>query len=235
MHKFFIRLALISAAFIPAASALAADLEVAPPPPPVEELRPATYDWTGAYVGALVGASCIDGTLTDNSAAPPALSYWENSGCGWKGGALVGYNHQMDDIVFGVEADWARSNYITTNETPCADFQFRFDHEVTVRGRLGWAMDDTLFFVTGGGAWARGDLDGIVAAVPDHIKGNHWGWTIGGGVEHAFTDQFRLKLDYLYTHWKGDNYYDAGCSTACDVDVSKFGNHEVRVGLIWAF
>jgi outer membrane immunogenic protein len=184
------------------------------------------------YVGALVGASCIDGDLTDNGAVAPAIGYWENSGCGWKGGALIGYNHQVDDIVFGVEADWARSNYIATNETAGADFQFGFDHEVTFRGRVGWAMDDTLFFVTGGGAWAKGDLDGIIAADPDHIKANHWGWTIGAGVEHAFTDQFRVKLDYLYTQWKGANYTDV---CPCDVDIHDFDNHEVRLGLIWAF
>jgi outer membrane immunogenic protein len=235
MHKFFLRLALVSAAFIPAASALAADLDVPPPPPPVAELRPATYDWSGAYVGAIVGATCIDGSLNDNTAVAPAISYWEMDGCGWKGGALVGYNHQMDDWVIGVEGDWAMSNYVAKNESPGADFQFGFNHEVTMRGRFGWAMDDTLFFVTAGGAWAQGQLDGIVFAVPDKIKGSHWGWTVGAGFEHAFTDQFRLRLDYLYTRYNGDNYYDGSCPVACDVDVHDFDNHEVRLGAIWAF
>jgi outer membrane immunogenic protein len=233
MHKLFLRLALITAAFVPAASALAADLDVPPPPPPVEELRTATYDWTGAYIGALVGSSCIDGSLVDNDigGVPPTPLHWEMSGCGWKGGALVGYNYQMDNFVLGAEADWSRSNKIVKNTDPGADFSFAMDHEVTVRSRLGWAMDDTLFFVTGGAAYAQGNLDGISAPIPSNIKAKHWGWTIGGGVEHAFTDQFRMKLDYLYTHYKGEKYKD-GC---CDVDVDDFDNHEVRLGAIWAF
>ncbi len=227
MHKLFLRLAIISAAFVPAASALAADLDVPPPPPPVEELRTATYDWTGGYVGLMVGSSCIDGRLYDNTAA----TQWEMSGCGWKGGALIGYNHQMDHFVLGLEADWSRTNKVVKNTDPGADFSFALDHEVTLRSRFGWAMDDTLFFVTGGAAYAQGNLDGISSPIPSNIKGKHWGWTIGGGVEHAFTDQFRMKLDYLYTKYKGDKYED-GC---CDVDVHDFDNHEVRLGAIWAF
>jgi outer membrane immunogenic protein len=231
MHKLFLRLALITAAFVPAASALAADLDVPPPPPPVEELRSATYDWTGAYVGALIGTSCIDGALYDNTSS----THWEMSGCGLKGGALVGYNHQFDNYVVGVEADWSRTNDVVKNTDATADFAFGLNHEVTMRGRFGYAADDTLFFITGGAAFAQGNLDGIVSADPNNITGKHWGWTVGGGVEHAFTDQFRLKLDYLYTKYSGDKYYSTSCATTCDVDIKKFGNHEVRLGAIWAF
>ena len=227
MHKLFLRLALVTAAFLPAASALAADLDVMPPPPPVEELRPATYDWSGGYAGVLVGSSCIDGQLVDN-AGP---TQWEMSGCGWKGGALVGYNHQFEQWVMGMEADWSMTNDVVKNTDPGADFSFGLNHEVTMRGRFGYAADDTLFFLTGGAAWAQGNLDGIVAAIPDNIKGKHWGWTVGGGVEHAFTDQFRLKLDYLFTRYSGDNYQEA----CCNVDIDDFDNHEIRLGAIWAF
>jgi outer membrane immunogenic protein len=229
MHKLFLRLALITVAFVPAASALAADLEmVPPPPPPVEELRPATYDWSGAYVGVMAGSSCIDGSLVDITGGN---RHWEMSGCGWKGGALVGYNQQFEDWVVGIEADWSKTNDVVKNTDATADFSFALNHEVTMRGRFGYAVDDTLFFLTAGAAWAQGNLDGIVAPIPDNIKGNHWGWTVGGGVEHAFTDQFRLKLDYLYTQYNGDKYQEA----CCNVDINDFDNHEVRLGAIWAF
>jgi outer membrane immunogenic protein len=231
MHKLFLRLALITAAFVPAASALAADLDVPPPPPPVEELRSATYDWTGAYVGALIGTSCIDGTLFDNSTS----TQYQSSGCGFKGGALIGYNHQFGDYVVGVETDWSRTNDVVRNTDATADFAFGLNHEITMRGRFGYAADDTLFFITGGAAFAQGNLDGIVAPDPHNIKGKHWGITVGGGVEHAFTDQFRLKMDYLFTHYAGDNYYSTSCATTCDIDYKKFGNHEIRLGAIWAF
>jgi outer membrane immunogenic protein len=67
--------------------------------------------------------------------------------------------------------------------------------------------------------------------VPDNITGKHWGWTIGGGVEHAVTDAFRLKLDYLYTRYSSASYNEACCIN----EVEEFDNHEIRLGAIWAF
>jgi outer membrane immunogenic protein len=233
MNKFFLRLALASVAILPAASAMAADLDVMPPPPPVEELRPATYDWTGAYVGAWVGETCIEGTLIEHAAGGDVL--WENSGCGHKGGVMAGYNHQFDNFVLGLEADWGMTGSIAENTEAGGDFAFKMDHLVTGRVRAGYAWDDTLFYYTGGLAWAKGDLDGIIAADPNHIKGSHFGVSMGGGVEHAFTDQLRLRLEYIYTKFGKDNYYSTSCAATCDVDIPKFDDHEIKVGLIWAF
>lgn len=233
MHKLFLRLALATVAFLPAASALAADIDVMPPPPPTEELRPATYDWTGAYVGGWMGGTCIDSTLFDNSVGGGTYLL---AGCGFKGGVMGGYNFQMNDhFVAGVEADWGMSNNIVENIDPTADFAFKMNHIATLRGRAGYAIDDTLLFVTAGGAWAQGDLDGIVAADPNHIKVGHWGWSIGAGIEHALTDQIRIRGDYLYTRFQGKKYYSTSCAVTCDIDVHDFGDHEFRVGVAWAF
>ncbi len=233
MHKLFLRLALATVAFVPAASALAADLDVMPPPPPTEELRPATYDWTGAYAGGWLGGTCIDSTLFDNSVGGGTYTM---AGCGFKGGVLAGYNYQFNEhFVTGLEADWGMSNKIVENVDPTADFAFKMNHIATLRGRAGYAMDDTLLFLTAGGAWAQGDLDGIVSADPNHIKNGHWGWSIGAGIEHALTDQLRIRGDYLYTRFKGHKYYSTSCAVTCDIDVHDFGDHEFRVGLAWAF
>ncbi len=232
MKKFFLYLAISTAILVPASAALAADLDVEPPPPPTEELRQATYDWTGAYVGAWAGATCIEGILTEYAAAGDVE--WENSGCGMKGGVMAGYNHQFDSFVLGVEADWGMSGIIAENEEAGADFSFAMDHIATGRVRAGYAWDDTLFFATGGVAWAKGDLDGIISPDPNHIGSSHWGWAVGGGVEHAFTDQFRLRLEYLYTDFGKANYYSTSCAATCDVDVD-IVDHEIKIGAIWAF
>jgi outer membrane immunogenic protein len=227
MKKFLLLSSLALSVLLPAASALAADMDLPPPPPPVEELRPATYDWSGAYVGAWVGNACIDGTLTDNTGG----NSYVNAGCGIKGGVMAGYNHQIDQMVFGIEGDWGMSNNIVNNPYGTADYTFALDNIVTVRGRMGYAIDDTMLFLTAGGAWAQGDLDGIVSPIPDHLKSSHFGWTVGGGVEHALTDSLRIRLDYLYTHLNTANY-SAAC---CNVDINWGGEHEVRLGAIWAF
>jgi outer membrane immunogenic protein len=248
MHKLFLRLALVSVAFVPAASALAADLdmEVAPPPPPVTELRPATYDWTGLYVGAWAGATCIDGFLTDRTTqasndadADPTndLTYeWEKDGCGAKGGLMAGYLHQFDSFVLGAEVDWGMTGEVARNDTPTADFAFKMNHLVTGRLRAGYAFDDTLLYATGGIAWAQGDLYGVNGhPIPDHINADHMGWTVGGGIEHAMTDALRLRLEYTYTRFGGENYSDSCLPAACNLDISDFDDHEIKVGAIWAF
>ena len=59
MKHFFFRLALVVTAFFPVSSVLAADLDV---PPPIEDLRPTNFDWSGPYVGAFVAGITETGT-----------------------------------------------------------------------------------------------------------------------------------------------------------------------------
>jgi outer membrane immunogenic protein len=234
MKKFLLLSSFALSVFLPAATALAADLEpLPPPPPPVTELRSATYDWSGAYAGGWIGLTCVDGLASVTNAGPPVTTTsFLNAGCGAKGGALIGYNQQMDNVVFGIEADYGTSTNIVTNPTPGADFKYAMDGIGTLRGRLGYAFDDTMLFVTAGGAWGHGHLtDNYSTATPTDLYASHWGWTVGAGFEHAFTDQFRLKLDYLYTKFQ-DADYTAAC---CNIHGGPGVDHEVRLGAIWAF
>jgi outer membrane immunogenic protein len=231
MKQFFVRLAFSVAALLPASSVLAADLDI--PPPPVEELRPATYDWSGAYVGVWAGVACFDGTATTQTAVPPVTDLL--SGCGGKGGGLVGYNYQIDNVVLGLEADYGWGSKMADNSNPAIDISYKLNSIGTVRGRLGYAIDDTLLFVTGGLAYANGEFSGSAGPAPStpfSLDKNYMGWTIGGGVEQAITDNFHLRMDYLYTHM-GKQTYDV-CTT-CKVDVDWGGEHEVRLAAIWAF
>jgi outer membrane immunogenic protein len=231
MKQFFVRLAFSVAALLPASSVLAADLDI--PPPPVEDLRPATYDWTGAYVGGWAGGACIDGTATTQSAVPPLEDLL--AGCGGKAGALIGYNYQIDNLVLGVEADYGWGGKIADNPNPTVAISYKLNNIGTVRGRVGYAIDDTLLFATGGFAYANAELSGLAGpppSVPFAIDKNYMGWTIGGGIEQAVTDNFHLRLDYLYTRMGTENY--SPCA-ACSVDVDWGGEHEVRVAAIWAF
>ena len=60
MNKFFLRLAFAVAVLLPMPSALAADLDV---PPPMDDLRPANFDWSGPYIGVFGAAVAVDGTF----------------------------------------------------------------------------------------------------------------------------------------------------------------------------
>jgi outer membrane immunogenic protein len=102
MKQFFFRLAFAIAAFFPASSVLAADLDI---PPPVENLRPATYDWSGPYVGAFAGGIVETGTYDAVCTPGPCgtTGLREMNGVGWNGGILAGWNYQMDSFVMGIE------------------------------------------------------------------------------------------------------------------------------------
>jgi opacity protein-like surface antigen len=69
-----------------------------------------------------------------------------------------------------------------------------FDSE-TVRGRIGYALDDVLLYATGGFAWSNdqfvrtqltGTLNNATAGTDEAVNKGLLGWTAGGGVAHAF-------------------------------------------------
>jgi outer membrane immunogenic protein len=86
----------------------------------------------------------------------------------------------------------------------------------TVRGRLGYAFDRTLIYATGGFAYGGGDtnnnnVDGLFNATGGNQDEFKFGWTVGGGVEFAFTN-FQLfgssavtfKIEGLYVNLTED-------------------------------
>jgi outer membrane immunogenic protein len=126
----------------------------------------------------------------------------------------------------------------------------------TVRARAGAAIDRVLFYATGGLAY--GQIATNVAAFPTPaetvaaISGGlvdinqvrdsdtRFGWTLGGGVEYAFTNNITLKGEYLYVDL-GDKRHIAPAvepalfsgSTMTAVEETKF--HVVRAGVNFKF
>ena len=108
----------------------------------------------------------------------------------------------------------------------------------TVRGRIGFAQDRSLWYVTGGGAWGRVDDNFFFvqtnpiatgAAVAAHNRG---GWVAGGGVETALAGAWSAKLEYLYVDLGGvtDTFTISGTTTSV-VTTSTIRDHIVRLGL----
>ena len=71
-------------------------------------------------------------------------------------------------------------------------------------GRLGWAGHRWLIYAKGGAAWAGDKYSANVPIFVEHIEANETrpGWTVGGGVEWAFWQNWSAKLEY--------DYYDFG-------------------------
>ena len=98
--------AVSTGAFAFSAAALAADIPARMPvkaPPPVVV---AVYNWTGLYIGIQGGYAWGD-TEHEQSGIPASTGDFRIKG-GLVGGT-VGYNYQVNSIVFGIEADYSWS------------------------------------------------------------------------------------------------------------------------------
>jgi outer membrane immunogenic protein len=235
MKHFLIRIAFAATALVPVSGALAAD--VAPPPAP-DDLRPATYDWSGPYAGA-VGAAVFMNTKYQPScgaACDPKLD-----ADGFMGGGVLGWNTQIDNMVFGAEADWMWGSVKGSNSADLTKIDI--DNIGTIRARMGYAMDDTLFYLTGGYAMAHANFEGDVgpAAGPFiHMSDKKWhsGWVAGAGVEHAFADGLSGRIEYLYANFGKETYdFTTGdpLNPGGTVDMGFNDVHTIRAGLTYNF
>ena len=238
MYKFFLRLAFAVAVLLSMPSALAADLDVPPP-----DLRPTSFDWSGPYVGVFGAAVAVDGTFDGTcttggvACAPPDIDIYtnyEHSGIGYAGGFLAGWNYQIDSFVFGFEGDWAFGGTVATNDEPGVDTKISFDNIATLRARAGFALDNTLLYFTGG--LAAVDME-FGAMMSTEQSDSQWvyGWTAGGGLEHAFTPNFSGRIEYLYVDLEDADFSLSSGGNTLDATQSFDDIHMVRVGLTYNF
>jgi len=237
-------------------SAMAADLYT-PMPEPVP-----AFSWNGFYGGVNGGYAWWETKGTDingwttafpDIAAPVSLTA---KGDGFTGGGQIGYSFQMNQIVFGAEADISYldvsgskrfGGIATDNAIVSGD-----GYLGTVRGRLGFSFDR--FMVYGTGGLAFGDtgskwLDDDGTYTFSLKSGNQVGWTVGGGLEYAMTDTISLKGEYLYYDLGSENlsytptnpvpagnYCSAGGNdgTSCNFKLDNSGS-VVRVGVNFHF
>jgi outer membrane immunogenic protein len=186
-------------------AAAAADLPPAPSAVPYYK-APAyapAYNWSGFYIGINGGGGWgrSDWTTTHS---------FDTSG-GFVGGT-VGYNYQVDQVVLGVEGDidWADINGTTsTGCTSSTGLACKTSDNWlgTIRGRLGYAADRFMPYVTGGAAF--GDINATGPGLTG-IDNTNVGWTVGGGIEFAIAGHWTAKAEYLYVDLGSVN-----CNLAC--------------------
>lgn len=174
-----------------------------------QESAPAAYDWTGFYVGASGGYV---------STAFRGAGATETFGGGVLG-AHAGYNWQYGPWVFGAEVDAAH----TWNSRTAGGASVGTSWQSSLRARLGYAFDRTLVYATGGAAFSNLYMKPF--AGPISFNEGLKGWTVGGGVEHAFTDNWIARVEYRYSDF--GKAILAGNSPA--------NEHTIRVGISYKF
>ena len=120
---------------------------------------------------------------------------------GFLAGGTVGYNWQSGAIVYGIEGDFDWSN--VKDSVACggrrATCETSSSWLATFRGRVGYAFDRWLPYVTGGGAYGNVKATVSVAGgLAVSTSSSQLGWTVGAGLEYAFMGNWTAKLEYLY-------------------------------------
>jgi outer membrane immunogenic protein len=225
------------AAFAPVAAS-AADLGVRPVKAPVAVLAPA-YDWTGFYIGGHAGYGWADSRYNFNTAGHynfVAGDSFTHSLDGFMGGGHIGFNWQWSNIVLGLEGSWTysdvRGNAISPFFPATDTFDTRVNWVATITPRLGVTTGPWLFYVKGGAAFA--DIRTDIRDTADFNRRDETkvGWTVGGGVEWMFANNWVIGVE--------GNYYDFG--RCCDgltesliigtnTPAGVFSDHDTRVDM----
>jgi outer membrane immunogenic protein len=218
---------------------------------PVVPVAP-IFSWTGFYGGLNAGYadptanfSVVPGGSWIGDPDLPGIANAATRSLGLRGftgGLQAGYNYQVDKIVLGIEGDanylGLKNSYVTPvfpgvfSGTYGAGGSVGLDALYTLRGRLGFAADHWLFFVTGGLAVTSEKFSqninfinqGAFSFLPltTAAGGANAGstattaasWTLGGGAEYALNNQWSVKGEYLYVNLNsmsfGSTYSNSG-------------------------
>ncbi len=209
MNKFLLS-SVAAIGLVAAGAASAADLPSRKGPVVAPVYAP-VFTWTGFYVGANAGYG-----FGNVNAGTFALARTVSIGDidGFVGGGQIGYNYQIGQIVLGVEADIQGADLKASN-----GFGDRIKTEYfgTVRGRVGFAFDRFMPYITGG--WAYGNVKTTIAGIGSSDTSHTGGYAVGAGLEYAFTNNWTAKVEYLYVDLGEKNFRATGVKVGTDFSV----------------
>jgi len=180
------------------------------------------WNWTGFYVGINGGYGF--GTSNWTSAGGTTGDFNVR---GALAGGTIGYNLQTGLWVWGLEGDVDASWIKGTDATICCET--KNDWLATARGRIGYAMDRWMPYITGGAAFGDVKMTPVGGASETDTR---FGWTGGGGLEYAFMSAWSAKVEYLYVDLGKASCSVATCGVANDVT---FKTSIVRGGINYHF
>jgi len=229
----------------------------------------AAYSWAGWYAGVNGGYAWGNstGNLNSFTTAPAAADFTAAVTAGGTprslganheggfGGAQVGYNWMFNQWLLGVETDIQGADIGKTSTVifpggggivpSVSTGRDHVDWFGTLRGRLGVAAGNVLFYGTGGLAYGgvRTSVSNIFTPNTGGVfngstNDTRVGWAAGAGVEWGFAPNWSVKGEYLHI--------DLGSSNVTIVDPVNFPlasatyrfRHDVdtvRVGINYRF
>lgn len=202
---------------------------------------PPPLSWEGFYVGGNVGGAWNTTVVDDkyDYIGDPSSRNTLN-GSGVIAGGQIGYNFQSGNLVFGPEIDLgylglpgSKSTALTPSpdclaDNPAYQCVLNGNYKTSggfygdITGRLGYAVDNVLFYAKGGVAFLDLNVKSkyvgqncsvsltelwhcqgyTVPNQPSVFNFEHsdtlWGWTVGGGVEYALNQEWSVKIEYQH-------------------------------------
>ncbi len=195
-----------------AASAADLPMKAAPMVAPVP-----VFSWTGCYIGGHVGGGTLHDSFTQDNISSGFGSNSNNNGTGTGAvaGGQIGCNYQDGNAVFGLEGEGYWSSLKTTTGfsinniegVESVAFTAKNKDDFSIAARVGIAFDRTLVY--GKAGWVWGDFDfgasetftsfnnlSSTASIAGTKQLN--GLLLGAGIEHAFTHNWTVKLEYNF-------------------------------------
>jgi outer membrane immunogenic protein len=160
---------------------------------------------------------------------------------GFIGGGQAGYNWQTGAFVLGIETDFDGTTLSKSfdhtglpfagvgvpvgllGDTLTLHAKTSLSWLGTTRGRVGFVVTPDnrfMIYATGGLAYGGGSTN---FSMFDSMTGAFWsgspsstrvGWTIGGGLEYALTNNITIKGEYLYADLGSSNFTTVGNAAA---------------------
>lgn len=194
-------------AFGLSAPASAADLAARPYTKAPAPMVATIYDWSGFYIGINGGGGsshkCWDFVT-------PVTGVLLGEGChnatGGTVGGQVGYRWQSANWVFGLEGQGNWADFSGDNVSllfPAQRNRTKIDAFGLITGQVGYAWNNVLFYVKGGGAVVADryriyvapglvGADTLLASTND----TRWGGTVGAGLEFGFAPNWTVGVEY---------------------------------------
>ena len=211
-----------------------------------------TYDWTGFYVGGHIGYAWgssnwagpgVSGSL---NLSQPIDTFAETGS--FFAGLQAGYSYMlMNRVVIGAVVDASFPAFpnlagssiggISTFTSPTFGAESYGETVLssgTVRGLVGYAPGNWLFYGTGGFAWAYDQLTLTQLATGTTNSPFLWrlGWAAGAGVEVPLAKNWSASLEYLFTRYGTHSVFFPGNGQSFNSD---FSLQELRAGLNYRF
>ena len=216
--------------------ALAADLPQ-PGLPPAQS--PGVYNWTGLYIGINGGY----GTGNSNWSDGPVGTTGSFPTSGFLIGGTVGANYQIGQYVFGIEGDADWSNLQGSSGSTCGAIsalvpppvgcQTQSEWLATLRGRVGYAFDRILVYGTAGAAF--GNIQTGLNPPSTFDSAIEAGWTVGGGLEFAFAQNWTAKVEYLFVDLPNGACTTVGNCGGAAGSIVSFNENVLRAGINFKF